>query len=106
MDHVARHGRGGVLSPAWLKGRSVCELGCGQGLAGLGFALRGANVHFTDKPEVLEHTKQSVAANTSGRRVNTAVYPFIWGSDPASGGLRSAYDVVLATDPVYRFEQA
>ena len=105
MDYVSATGRGGVLSPKWLRRCSVCELGCGKGLAGMGFALRGASVDFTDKPDVLEHTQKAVDANLGGRGLDVSLVPFMWGSDPNEQSLRAPYDVIVATDPIYRLEQ-
>ena len=71
----------------------------------MAFALRGCHVVLTDKPDVLEHLEKSVAKNLPGND-HVSVAPFMWGTQPKESQLGcSTFDLVIATDPIYRMEQ-
>jgi hypothetical protein len=91
---------GGALHSRRLNGCRVVELGAGCGVAGMALALRGAQVTFTDKEDMMAHCRDNVTQNLEStphwQRVRFA--PFLWGTD-ARATLEPPYDIVLATDP-------
>ena len=68
----------------WPRGRRVAELGAGCGACGIAAALAGGGGHtvaLTDKPEVCEHLRRNVAANTAAIEAcgsTAAVAPLLW----------------------------
>eukprot|EP01122_Echinamoeba_exundans_P002094 TRINITY_DN12057_c0_g1_i1.p1 TRINITY_DN12057_c0_g1~~TRINITY_DN12057_c0_g1_i1.p1 ORF type:complete len:214 (-),score=23.58 TRINITY_DN12057_c0_g1_i1:35-676(-) len=88
-----------------LEGRKVLELGCGCGLGGFSFMLRGANVTLTDVEELMPLLKANVSANFSSeemKEMKSQVLPFYWGTDPSKAGLEPPYDYIIGADIVYK----
>lgn len=116
----------GPLCARRLRESRVVELGAGCGLAGMAFAAYGARVTLTDKPEVMGHC-EAVWRQNFGRPGRDAApedavvdghaaagasevheaefHGHCWGDDPRADGLTPPYDIVIATDVVYRRPQ-
>jgi predicted nicotinamide N-methyase len=94
-----------------IRGKSCLELGCGTGLVSLVVAFMGGHVVATDIPDCLsEDTFPNVQRNLSryGAESNELegsieVKELIWGSTPLSE-FGSSWDVVFASDVIYRSE--
>lgn len=75
----------------------VIELGCGAGpLPGLVAAKLGASVVFTDLPDIVPLTEDSLELNGA---INAVVRPLTWGAQAAE--LNETFDVILAADVLY-----
>lgn len=85
----------GLLGGPSLVGRSVLDLGCGLGLAGLAAALHGGRVWFADRcPEALSFAAASAAANGLSEWACVEL-------DFTADRLERRFDVILAADVVY-----
>jgi hypothetical protein len=121
LDREAASGVGPLAAEA-LRGRRVLELGCGLGLPGMAFAAYGAQVTFTDKPDVMEHCERNWESNfgrgggegggdaaASSSSLSAPPPPLFlahcWGDEPRSDGLTPPYEIVVATDCLYRRPQ-
>ncbi len=84
--------------PAEMAGRSVLELGCGTGLAGLVAASLGARVLQTD------HGEEALALSTANATRN-AVPGVAWAmADWRNWNHNEVYDLIIGSDVVYDVE--
>eukprot|EP00930_Biecheleria_cincta_P055391 TRINITY_DN41713_c0_g1_i1.p1 TRINITY_DN41713_c0_g1~~TRINITY_DN41713_c0_g1_i1.p1 ORF type:complete len:649 (+),score=93.12 TRINITY_DN41713_c0_g1_i1:71-2017(+) len=96
-------------TPDIVRGRTVVELGCGCGLAGIVAALCGASVVLTDRDEeCVELARESAEANATeiaaaGGHVECAVLDWEWPEVTQDEVPRifGNTDVVIASDPLY-----
>jgi predicted nicotinamide N-methyase len=84
-----------------LKQKRVVELGSGCGLAGIACALQGAQVTFTDIPEMIYLLEQNVRNNLSSEH-NPLVKAHTWGDDVSS--LSPPFDYVVGTDVLFKIQ--
>jgi predicted nicotinamide N-methyase len=82
-----------------LAGRTVLELGCGVGLAGIAAARAGATVTLTDyEHDALAFARWNVDANLSpGQRSQVSLRLWDWRAPDSPG----VFDVLLGADIVY-----
>jgi len=87
-----------ILGDTALQGKSVLELGCGLGLAGIAAARAGADVTMTDYDhDALLFARWNVAVNLDASSAGRAqVLPMDWRAPAAA-----AYDIILGADIVY-----
>jgi predicted nicotinamide N-methyase len=93
---LARH----CLEELELEGKSVLELGCGLGLAGIAAALAGGNVTLTDyEDDALEFARYNAARNLPRNVLDKRVSfkNMDWRSPEGIG----TFDVILGADVVY-----
>jgi predicted nicotinamide N-methyase len=87
-----------VLGDPAVRGKSVLELGCGLGLAGIAAARAGADVTMTDYDEdALLFARWNAAVNLDASTAErTQILPLDW-REPAA----VRYDIILGADIVY-----
>ncbi len=101
LDEETAH-ESSPLSADRIRGARVVELGAGCGLAGMALAAHGAQVTFTDKPEVMPHLEHNVRENMHAEASGQLRFtPYCWGTDPVEVGLCPPYNFVVATDCLY-----
>lgn len=80
----------------WIASRSLCELGCGVGLAGIAAAAAGARVTMTDyEPDALMFAQVNCMRNLE------APYPALQLLDWRAPGDVGRFDIVAGADIVY-----
>lgn len=81
----------------------VIELGAGTGLVGLAIAaMFDVHVHLTDLPAIVPNLLANVTANPSSiTKGSTTVGELDWSNIPDRSEKHTAYDVVVAADPLY-----
>jgi len=82
-----------------LSGKSVLELGCGLGLAGIAAAQAGAVVCMTDyEPDALEFARFNAARNLSPEELTRVSFRLL---DWRNAGETGSFDMVIGADIVY-----
>ena len=88
-----------------LAGKRVLELGSGTGICGVAAACLGARVRLTDRTEALELLQANIAANADqivAAAGKCSAHELDWCSESTMTPLRAEYDVLLASDVVYK----
>ena len=113
--YLEKNAKKGELSRIKVKGKKCIELGAGMGLAGMAFALLGADVALTDITDpVLALLRRNVDSNMTKAALNlkdaawavgvagkVSVSELDWSNKSHYAALEPPYDYVIAADCVY-----
>lgn len=92
------------LGPEYFQGKTVVELGCGNGLASIAAVKQGATVVATDDdPQVLEFAQQNARLNLNDEELKRfQTLRFRWGTKPPKTLLNA--NLVMGSDIMYQPE--